>query len=288
MTTAGSYPSWARNRRRSIGTTYGPRVADVDPRVDRRAARVDPHLRRVAGHELRELAAERVPDPDLAHGCDAIPRNGRDRRRPRSASRSPPRSKLSTTATSTGCSQRRRHCLLPQLAGATRRRADGDHLGGRRGRCERRGVPGRARGQAAIRRARRSMIAAMAEPVIGEQAKRNGSSGHADGNGAGPDAILGPLAAAARAGTGGVARRDRRRRRRRNPVRRQARGRRGPPGAGGADRRPRRPRPGLHPREPAPGSGSGRRSGTGPRSATWATSPRTARCCWSATTPAAT
>ena len=50
------------------------------------------------------------------------------------------------------------------------------------------------------------MIAAMAEPVIGDQAKRNGSSGHAEGNGAGPDAILGPLAAAARAGTGGVAR----------------------------------------------------------------------------------
>ena len=66
-------------------------------------------------------------------------------------------------------------------------------------------MSGRARDEAAIRRARRSMIAAMAEPAIGDQAKRNGSSRH-EGNGAGPDAILGPLAAAARAGTGGVAR----------------------------------------------------------------------------------
>ena len=96
------------------------------------------------------------------------------------------------------------------------------------------------------------MIAAMAEPAIGDQAKRNGSSGRADGNGAGPDAILGPLGAAARAAPARRPR-DRRRRRRRHPVRRQARGRRGATGAGGADRRPRRPRPRLHPREPAPG-----------------------------------
>ena len=50
------------------------------------------------------------------------------------------------------------------------------------------------------------MIAAMSEPAIGEQAKRNGSSGHGDGNGVGPESVLGPIGAAARAGTGGIAR----------------------------------------------------------------------------------
>ncbi len=50
------------------------------------------------------------------------------------------------------------------------------------------------------------MIAAMAEPAMGEQAKRNGSS-HGEGtNGGGPEALLRPLGSAARAGTGGVAR----------------------------------------------------------------------------------
>ena len=61
------------------------------------------------------------------------------------------------------------------------------------------------------------------------------------------------------------------------------------PGDGRADvRRPRRPRPRLHPRAAARSPGSCRPSGTGRRSATWATSPRRARCCSSATTAAGT
>ena len=46
-------------------------VADVDARVDRRPAGVDPNLWRLARLERRQLAAERVSDPHLPHRCDA-------------------------------------------------------------------------------------------------------------------------------------------------------------------------------------------------------------------------
>jgi hypothetical protein len=43
------------------------RVADVDSRVDRRPARIHPHRRGLPRLEQPGLAAQRVPDPDLAH-----------------------------------------------------------------------------------------------------------------------------------------------------------------------------------------------------------------------------
>ena len=53
-------------------------------------------------------------------------------------------------------------------------------------------------------------------------------------------------------------------------------------------RRPRRARPRLHPREPAAACGCSPACGSGARCAGWATSPRRGRCCWWATTRAAT
>ena len=50
----------------------GPRVADVDARVDRGPAGVDPDLRRLAGLEEAKLPAQRVPDPDLAHRSHSV------------------------------------------------------------------------------------------------------------------------------------------------------------------------------------------------------------------------